>query len=104
MRTFILGFAAGIAVPIFIENGYLTGIFTALVMIIGAIVTFVLELGVVAGIGGVLLLLAGALLLGREWNERARGRYDAEEAYANRSRHRGVNRPRRNWNVTNRPR
>jgi hypothetical protein len=34
----------------------------------------------------------------------ARGRYDAEEAFANRSRHRGVNRPRRNWTTVDRPR
>lgn len=104
MRMFILGFVAGVAVPRLIESGGLTDVFSMVVLVVGAVVTFVLELGVVAGIGGALLLIAGALLVGREWNERARGRYDAEEAYANRSRHRGVNRPRRNWNTINRPR
>lgn len=104
MRTFILGFAAGIAAPMLLEGGDLPAVFSGVATVIGAVVTFVLELGVVAGVGGALLLIGGALLVGREWSERARGRYDAEEANANRSRHRGVNRPRRNWNVVNRPR
>ena len=66
MRTFALGFFAGIAVLVLMDRGELPFLFKGAVAIIGGLVTFVLELGVVAGIGGVLLLIGAAFVLGRE--------------------------------------
>lgn len=56
--------------------------------------TFVLTLGGVAGEGmlgvvAVLALIGVTLLMGREWSERARGKYDADEAWERRKKHRG---------------
>jgi hypothetical protein len=104
MKTFGAGFIAGIVTFILVENGGLGGVLGAIIAAIGGVVTFFLQLSIIAGVGGVLILMFATLLIGREWSERARGRYDAEEAFANRSRHRGVNRPRRNWTVVDRPR
>jgi hypothetical protein len=104
MKTFGAGFIAGIVTFILVENGGLGGVLGAIIAAIGGVVTFFLQLPIIAGVGGVLILMFATLLIGREWSERARGRYDAEEAFANRSRHRGVNRPRRNWTVVDRPR
>lgn len=104
MKTFGAGFITGIAVFILAERGSLPGVFGTITRIVGGVVTFFVELPIIAGVGGVLIVMFAVLLIGREWSERARGRYDAEEAFANRSRHRGVNRPRRNWNTLDRPR
>jgi hypothetical protein len=51
-------------------------------------VTFLVEFGVAAGAGGVLILIAVSLLIGREWSERARGKVDADDAWNKRKAHR----------------
>ena len=104
MKTFGAGFITGIVTLILVENGRLGGVLGAILAATGGSVTFFLELPIIARVGGVIIVVFATLLIGREWSERARGRYDAEEAFANRSRHRGVNRPRRNWTTVDRPR
>ena len=104
MKTFGAGFITGIVTLILVKNGRLGGVLGAILAATGGIVTFFLELPIIARVGGVIIVVFATLLIGREWSERARGLYDAEEAFANRSRHRGVNRPRRNWTTVDRPR
>ena len=84
----LVWFAAGFAFCVAYMNDGLDGVFTVAADVVGGVVTFVLELGVTAGIGGVLLVIGLTLLIGREWSERARGAYDADEAWNRRRRHR----------------
>jgi hypothetical protein len=69
-------------------NDWLDELVGAVGFVVGGLVTFLLELPLAAGIGGVLLLMGFTLWLGREWSERARGKFDADAAWNNRDRHR----------------
>jgi len=89
MIWFIAGFAFCL---VFLDDG-IGGLLTGIVTVVGAIVTFVLELGGVDGGGpgvvlAVLVLIGVTLLVGREWTERARGKVDADDAWNKRSAYR----------------
>lgn len=86
---FVAGFAFCIA---YLEDG-VDGLFKTVATAVGAIVTFVLTVGGVAGDGmpgvvAVLALIGVTLLVGREWSERARGHHDADEAWERRKKYR----------------
>lgn len=81
-------FAAGFAFCLVYLNDGIGGVLTAIISVVGGVVTFLLELGVTAGIGGVLLVIALALFAGRSWSERARGFYDADLLFRRRRNYR----------------
>lgn len=81
-------FAAGFAFCLVYLDDGIGGVLTAIISVIGAVVTFLLELGVVAGVGGVLLVIALALFAGRSWSERARAFHDADLLFRRRRNYR----------------
>jgi hypothetical protein len=94
---FITGFAFCL---VWLQDG-IGGLFDVLAGAVGGVVTFLLELGGrndAAGAGatgdGMLAVVAMlgviglALLAGREWSERARGKVDADDAWKKRKAHR----------------
>lgn len=83
----LVWFIVGFVTCMLFTNDLLGSVLGGAVTAIGRIVTFFLELGT-AGVGGVLALIAVALLLGREWSERARGKFEADRAWNNRNAHR----------------
>jgi membrane protein implicated in regulation of membrane protease activity len=89
----MLWFVAGFAFCLLFLNDGLGGLFSFVATALGNIVTFVLTLGGFAGGGAlgavaVLALIGVALLVGRTWAERARGAYDANEAFERRRNYR----------------
>ena len=86
-------FAAGFAFCLLFLNDGIGGLLNVVTTVIGSAVTFVLTLGGFADGGvmaalAVLALIGVTLLIGRSWSERARGFYDADEAFRRRNRHR----------------
>jgi len=84
MVWFVAGFAFCM---VYINDGF-GGVLTAIFSVVGGVVTFLLELGVTAGIGGVLLVIALALFAGRSWSERARAFYDGDLLFKRRRNYR----------------
>jgi hypothetical protein len=89
----MLWFVAGFAFCLLFINDGLGGLFGFVATALGSVVTFVLTLGGFAGGGvlgavAVLALIGGTLLVGRTWAERARGAYDAKEAFERRRNYR----------------
>lgn len=89
----LVWFIAGFAFCLVYLNDGIGGLLSFIVTGIGRIVTFVLTLGGLAGGGAVgavavLALIGVTLLIGRSWAERARGFYDADEAFNRRKNYR----------------
>ena len=66
----LLWFVTGFALCAVSMNDGVGSVLTTAVTLVGSVVTFVLELGTTAGIGGVLVVIALALLIGRTWGGR----------------------------------
>lgn len=81
---FVAGFGFCIA---YMDDG-IGSVLTTVASVVGGVVTFVLEVGATAGIGGVLVVIALALFIGRTWSENARGKRDADDAWKKRTAYR----------------
>jgi hypothetical protein len=89
----LLWFVAGFAFCLLFLNDGLGSLFGVVASTVGGIVVFVLTLGGLAGGGplgavAVLALIGVTLLAGRTWAERARGAYDANDAFERRRKYR----------------
>ena len=89
MPGWLLGFIADFVVCMAIAGGWLGNVFHVIAKVLGGFVTFWLELPLIIALpGGSLILLGSGLVLGRNWSEWARGRYDANNSWNARNNYR----------------
>lgn len=83
----LIWFVAGYAFCMVVMGDGLGGLFTTTASIVGAIVKVLAALGTF-GFIGTLVVLGLGLLFGSRWAERARGKFDADNAWRNRNAYR----------------
>lgn len=80
---FPIGFIAGVAVCVIVASDQIGGVFTFIGALAEGIAT-ILTAADGAGVLGVLAVIGGGVLIGRNWTENRRARKQGEDAWAKR--------------------
>lgn len=87
MRGGLVWYVAGILSTLVVIHDWFGQLFRFLAEVLTGVVQFIVALGGFGFVGS-LILIGIALFIGGRWSERARGAYEADQAWQRRSAHR----------------